>query len=94
MDYKQYENNLVTHKPTALYHPICELPIDLEEFCDEYFPEKKETWLYRAVRGYDSELNPIAPMSADELERLKGGLCDLANRLRRVAETIQTGSQN
>ena len=93
MDYKKFEQQLETHKPTALYNPMCELPLDLEEFCGEYFPEKKDTWLYRALRGYDSAMQPIEPLTAEELERLKGGLCDLADRLRRVADTIQTGSQ-
>ena len=56
------------------------------QLCMQYF-HKTPSWLYNkinrnTVNGKPSEFTP------EELQTFKGALCDLSNRIRRVADTL------
>lgn len=60
--------------------------IDLGDMSETYFG-KDGAYLYHKFNGVDDKGNPVE-FTADELETLRGALCDLADRLRRAAEMI------
>ena len=77
-------------------HPTPELKQKLEdillavsqsEFANKYMG-KKAKWIYEKTDGYTLEGEPVEPMSEEELLRLKNGLFDLSERIRRVAESL------
>ena len=54
----------------------------------DYF-DKSASWFYHKMQGRDGNKKPTE-FNLEERARLKGALCDLADRIRRAAETIET----
>ncbi len=52
----------------------------------QYFG-KTPSWLYHKVKG-DIVNGKPAEFKQEDLEQLKGALCDLSTRIRRVADTL------
>ena len=52
----------------------------------DYFG-KSPSWLYNKLRGIDGNGNPVS-LTDEELAQFKGALCDLADRIRRVADSL------
>lgn len=48
---------------------------------------KSSSWLYHKMDGRDGNGKPTE-FTPEEVEQLKGALCDLADRIRRAADTI------
>ena len=64
------------------------LDISLREIAHRYF-NKPASWLYNKIDERDVDGTGVSYKFTDEeLEILKGGLCDLANRIRKVADTL------
>lgn len=53
---------------------------------NEYF-DKSASWFYHKLEGRDGNGKPTE-FSYEERVRLKGALCDIADRIRRAADTI------
>lgn len=53
-----------------------------------YF-DKSASWFYHKMQGRDGNMKPTE-FNLEERARLKGALCDLADRIRRAADTIET----
>ncbi len=51
-----------------------------------YF-EKSASWFYNKMKGIDGNGKPTE-FNLEERAQLKGALCDLADRIRRAADTI------
>lgn len=51
-----------------------------------YF-EKSASWFYNKMNGIDGN-GKETDFTEDEIQQLKGALCDLADRIRRVADTL------
>ena len=51
-----------------------------------YF-DKSASWFYHKMQGRDGNLKPTE-FNLSERRQLKGALCDLADRIRRAAESI------
>lgn len=62
------------------------LEINIGRLSREYF-NKRATWLYDKLNGEDNEKNPVT-FTNEEIEQLKGALCDLADRIRKAADTL------
>lgn len=52
-----------------------------------YF-DKSASWFYNKMKGIDGNGKPTE-FNAEEAARLKGALCDLADRIRRAADSIE-----
>ena len=52
----------------------------------EYFG-KSPSWLYHKLDGIDGNGKPVS-LTDEELVQFKGALCDLADRIRRVADSL------
>ena len=64
------------------------LDISWRESAHRYF-NKPASWLYNKIDERDVDGTGVSYKFTDEeLEILKGGLCDLANRIRKVADTL------
>lgn len=48
---------------------------------------KSSSWLYHKMDGRDGNGKPT-DFSAEEVQQLKGALCDLSDRIRRAADSI------
>ena len=48
---------------------------------------KSPSWLYNKLRGIDGNGKPVS-LTDEELAQFKGALCDLADRIRRVADSL------
>ena len=65
---------------------------DIEEFISwgclakEYF-DKSASWFYHKMDGRDGNGKPTE-FNYEERVQLRGALCDIADRIRRAAETI------
>ena len=59
--------------------------IDLNwgEFAHNYF-DRSASWFYNKFNGIDGN----GGFTEEELTRFKGGLCDLADRIRRAADNL------
>ena len=53
----------------------------------EYFG-KSNSWLYHKLDGIDGNKQP-AEFTIEERYQLKGALCDLADRIRKAADSIE-----
>lgn len=53
---------------------------------NDYF-EKSASWFYHKLNGMDGNKKPTEFNLSERLQ-LKGALCDLADRIRRAADTI------
>lgn len=80
---------LKNHPTSELKQKLDEilLAISWGEFANTYMGEKAR-WIYEKIDGYSFEGKPVEPMSEDELLRFKNGLLDLAERIRRIAESL------
>ena len=58
------------------------------DFAKEYFSGHSVSWFYNKMRGVDGNGGQGA-FSSDELEQLKGGLVELADRIRAAADKIK-----
>lgn len=56
------------------------------EFAKTYFG-KSPSWFYSKFRGMDQQGN-IDGFTAEEVEHFRGALCDVAERIRRVADAL------
>ena len=52
-----------------------------------YF-DKSASWFYHKMQGRYGNMKPTE-FSPNEKQQLKGALCDLADRIRRAADTIE-----
>lgn len=77
-------------------HPTPELKQKLDEillyiswgeFANRYM-DQKARWMHEKIDGYSFEGEPVDPMNEDELLKLKNGLLDLSDRIRRIADTL------
>ena len=66
---------------------------DIDEFITwgdiarQYF-DKSASWFYHKLDGRDGNGRPT-DFNIEERARLKGALCDIADRIRRAADTIE-----
>lgn len=60
--------------------------ISWREIARTYFG-KSSSWLYHKLDGIDGN-GRAGGFTPDEAEQLKGALCDLADRIRRAADSI------
>ena len=60
--------------------------IVLGKLAKRYF-DKSVSWFYNKYNGLDGNGKPTE-FSPEEIQRLKGALCDLADRIRRAADTL------
>lgn len=60
--------------------------VSWREIARTYFG-KSSSWLYHKLDGIDGNGRP-GGFTPDEAEQLKGALCDLADRIRRAADSI------
>lgn len=89
MTYERFEQDMRDFPPTESYKILNELPIDRGAVSRRYFPEHGATWLYDMLRGYTTDMKSRMPdFTPDERQRLKGALCDMADSLRRAAESL------
>lgn len=63
------------------------LSISWADLSKTYFG-KSNSWLYHKLDGIDGYKKPTEFTEAEKMQ-LKGALCDLADRIRRAADTIQ-----
>lgn len=63
------------------------LAISWSDLSKTYFG-KSNSWLYHKLDGIDGNKKPTA-FSEEEKYQLKGALIDLADRIRRAADTIE-----
>lgn len=62
------------------------LAVSWREIANQYF-EKSSSWLYHKMDGIDGN-GGRGGFTSEEAGQLKGALCDLADRIRRAADTI------
>ena len=62
------------------------LDINIARLARRYF-DRSSGWLYHKLDGIDGN-GKDTDFTPEELERFKGALCDLADRLRRMAAEI------
>lgn len=62
------------------------LDINVGSIARKYF-KKSSSWLYHKFDGVDGNGKPT-DFSPEELETLKAAFCDLADRLRKVADKL------
>ncbi|KXB78989.1 hypothetical protein HMPREF1860_00744 [Prevotella amnii] len=63
------------------------LSISWADLSKKYFG-KSNSWLYHKLDGIDGNKKPTE-FTEEEKYKLKGALCDLADRIRKAADTIQ-----
>lgn len=63
------------------------ISISWADLSKRYFG-KSGSWLYHKLDGVDSNKRPT-DFTPEERQKLRGALCDLADRIRRAADTIQ-----
>ncbi len=56
------------------------------QLAEDYF-DKSASWFYNKLRGVDGN-GGVGGFTDAELLQLKGALCDLADRIRRVADNL------
>lgn len=57
------------------------------QISEQYFG-KYRTWLYHKMNGSKKNGEKVDCFSSEEVERLKGALCDLARRIDRCANSL------
>lgn len=76
-------------KPNSLFkQKLNDILVDISwgHIAMTYFG-KSPSWLYNKLRGIDGNGNPKS-LTEEELQQFKGALCDLADRIRRVADSL------
>lgn len=63
-----------------------DLNLNWGEFAHDYF-DRSASWFYNKLNGIDGN-GGKGGFTDGELARFKGGLCDLADRIRRVADNL------
>lgn len=63
-----------------------DLNLNWGEFAHNYF-DRSASWFYNKFNGIDGNGGKGA-FTEEELARFKGGLCDLADRIRRAADNL------
>ena len=73
---------------TDVKQKVSDVLIDISwrEIARKYFG-KSSSWLYHKLDGIDGN-GGKGGFTVDEAAQLKGALCDLADRIRRAADTI------
>ena len=75
---------MATNAKQKLYDIIVD--INLSKLANRYFG-KSSGWLYHKLDGRDGN-GTETDFSPEELQQLKGALCDLADRIRKAADTL------
>ena len=57
------------------------------EFANTFFPGHSVSWFYNKMRGVDGN-GGVGTFTPEELQQLKGGLIDLADRIRAAADKL------
>ncbi|WP_296007837.1 DUF5053 domain-containing protein [uncultured Alistipes sp.] len=76
-------------KPNSLFkQKLDDILVDVSwgHLAIEYFG-KSPSWLYNKLRSIDGNGKPTS-LTDEELVQFKGALCDLADRIRRVADSL------
>ena len=63
------------------------LSVSWRDFSNHYM-DKKGTWLYEKIDGFDRFGETTSPMTNEELTNFKSGLLDLSERIKKVAESL------
>lgn len=63
------------------------LSVSWGEFANDYMGQNAQ-WIHEKIDGYTLEGDPVESMNEEELLRLKNGLFDLCERIKRVAESL------
>lgn len=63
-----------------------DLNLNWGEFAHNYF-DRSASWFYNKFNGIDGN-GGQGGFTEEELAQFKGGLCDLANRIRRAADNL------
>lgn len=66
------------------------MSVSWRDFANTYF-QRSSSWFYHKMDGIDGN-GGIGGFSETEAEQMRGALIDLANRIRRAADNIQTGT--
>ena len=82
---QQMEETLITDMKRRMADIL--LAVSWADLSKRYFG-KSGSWLYHKLDGIDGNKKPT-DFTPEERQRLKGALCDLADRIRRAADTIQ-----
>lgn len=61
------------------------LDINIAKLANKYFG-KSSSWLYHKFDGTDGRI--ATEFSREELQLLKGALCDLSDRIRKAADSL------
>lgn len=80
---------ITLQKRQTMYQQMDEIfdAITWGDIARTYF-DKSASWFYNKMRGIDGNGKPT-DFSSEEKMQLKGALCDLAERIRHAAETIE-----
>lgn len=80
---------LLNERPSTLRQKIIDilLSVSWRDFSTRYIG-KKGTWLYDKIDGFDRYGESVSPMAESEMEQFKNGLLDLAERIKKVAESL------
>ena len=63
------------------------LAVSWREIARDYM-KKPASWLHEKIDGYLRNGTPVMPMSTDETKKLKDGLLDLSERIKKVANSL------
>jgi len=76
-------------KRTTMYQQMDDIfdAITWGNLARTYF-DKSASWFYNKMKGIDGNGKPTE-FNLEERAQLKGALCDLADRIRRAADTIE-----
>lgn len=81
---------IVNQRKKTMYQQLADIDENISwgAIAKEYF-DKSASWFYHKMDGIDGNRKPTE-FNLEERIQLKGALCDLADRIRRAAETIET----
>jgi hypothetical protein len=84
------EQTVTLEKRPTMYQQLADIDDNISwgALAKEYF-DKSASWFYHKMDGIDGNRKPTE-FSLEERIQLKGALCDLADRIRRAAERIET----
>ena len=84
------EKTVAIERTQTMYQQLADIDENISwgALAKEYF-DKSASWFYHKMDGIDGNRKPTE-FNLEERIRLKGALCDLADRIRRAAERIET----